>query len=93
MDKLKQLNWHVLDHPAYSPDLAPTDYWLFRSLSNNLRGKKFTSRDDVQTALDNYFGSRTQDFLKKGIEQLHSRYTIVRDNGGKYFDEKELQEL
>jgi len=27
-----------LDHPAYSPDLAPSDYFLFRSLKSHLRG-------------------------------------------------------
>ncbi|KAG5311589.1 SETMR methyltransferase, partial [Acromyrmex insinuator] len=36
--KLVQLGWDVLPHP---PDLAPSDYHLFRSLQNSLNGKSF----------------------------------------------------
>jgi hypothetical protein len=39
--KVKELNWEILDHPPYSPDLAPSDYHLFRSLQNHLNNKKF----------------------------------------------------
>ena len=30
--KIMELNWTVLQHPPYSPDLASTDYHLFGSL-------------------------------------------------------------
>ena len=30
--KLLQLGWEVLIHPPYSPDIAPSDFHLFRSL-------------------------------------------------------------
>src|SRR5689334_13316851 len=39
--KLLEFGWKILPHPAYSPDLARTDYHLFRSLSNSLRNKIF----------------------------------------------------
>ena len=28
----------VMLHPPYNPDLAPSDYYLFRSLQNSLNG-------------------------------------------------------
>ncbi|GFW66000.1 histone-lysine N-methyltransferase SETMAR [Trichonephila clavipes] len=37
--KLNALGWEVLGHPPYSPDIAPFDYYLFRSPQNYLRGK------------------------------------------------------
>jgi hypothetical protein len=33
---IQELDWEILPHPPYSSDLAPSDYHLFRSLSNNL---------------------------------------------------------
>ena len=32
-EKLLKLGWISVPHPPYSPDLSPTDYHLFRSLS------------------------------------------------------------
>lgn len=43
-----ELGWDVLAHPPYSPDLAPFDYHLFRSLENSLRGKKFQNETEVK---------------------------------------------
>jgi transposase len=40
---IQELDWEILPHPPYSPDLAPSDYHLFRSLSNNLRGVYFNN--------------------------------------------------
>jgi transposase len=34
--KLAYLGFQFLDHPPYSPDLAPSDYQLFPGLKNNL---------------------------------------------------------
>ena len=34
--KLLQLGWEVLIHLPYSPDTAPSDFHLFRSLQNKL---------------------------------------------------------
>ena len=33
---LKMLKWDVLPHSPYSPDIAPSDYWLFRRMQYDL---------------------------------------------------------
>lgn len=38
----------TLYHPLYSPELAPTNYHLFHSLGNHLRGKFFANEADLQ---------------------------------------------
>jgi hypothetical protein len=42
-DKLEEAD--VLSHAAYSPDAAPSDYGLFRSMEHFLRGRQFESFD------------------------------------------------
>jgi hypothetical protein len=32
-----------LEHPPYSPDLAPCDFWTFPTMKRELQGKKFRS--------------------------------------------------
>jgi histone-lysine N-methyltransferase SETMAR len=53
--KIKELNWEISDHQPYSPDLAPSDYHLFRSLQNHLNNKKFVRFEEVNDAILAYF--------------------------------------
>ncbi|XP_035723709.1 histone-lysine N-methyltransferase SETMAR-like [Vespa mandarinia] len=68
--KLLQLEWDTMLHPPYSPDLAPSDYYLFRSLQNFLDGKTFTSNEEVKNHLDQFFASKDQKFCERGIMLL-----------------------
>jgi len=45
---LETLNWEVLPHPAYSPDLAPSDYHLFSSMGHALAERHFDSYEDIR---------------------------------------------
>ena len=38
----------VLEHPAYSPDLAPTDFFLFPKIKEMLKGRHFDDIDDIR---------------------------------------------
>ena len=46
--KLLELGWEVMPHPSYSPDLATSNYNLFRPLPNHLNGKTFHSNEAVK---------------------------------------------
>jgi histone-lysine N-methyltransferase SETMAR len=85
--KLLELGWVVLPHPPYSPDLAPTDYHLFRSLADDLREKKFDDEDDLKIYLDNFFSRKSQEFYERGILSLPKRWRQVVDNNGAYIIE------
>jgi hypothetical protein len=37
-----------MDHPPYSPDLAPCNFWLFPKLKNALKGQRFAYIPDIQ---------------------------------------------
>ena len=82
--KLLQLGWDILPHPPYSPDLAPSDYYLFRSLQNFLDGKTFISNEEVKNHLDQFFASKEQKFYERGIMLLPERWQKVLDQNGQY---------
>jgi histone-lysine N-methyltransferase SETMAR len=37
-----------MDHPSYSPDLAPCDFWLFPKFKNAPKGQRFADLSDIQ---------------------------------------------
>ena len=45
------LGLDVLDHPPYSPDLSPCDFWLFPRLKEMLAGHRFESRCGIGSAV------------------------------------------
>ena len=59
-----------MPHPPYSPDLAPSDYHLFRSLQNYLNGKTFDSNETVKNESIQFFASKNQTFYESGIMKL-----------------------
>ena len=49
---LETLKWEVLSHPPYSPDIAPSAYYLFRSMAHGLADQQFRSYEDIKKWLD-----------------------------------------
>jgi len=39
----------VLEHPAFSPDLAPSDFFLFPKRKEILKGRHFDDNDDIMS--------------------------------------------
>ncbi|GFS18245.1 transposase [Elysia marginata] len=53
---LRELGIQVLPHPAYSPDLAPCDFWLFPILKDRLVGRKFDRIQDLAKVVNQSCG-------------------------------------
>jgi len=39
----------VLEHSAYSPDLAPIDFFLFPKIKEILKGRHFDDTDEIRS--------------------------------------------
>ena len=76
----------MVPHPPYSPDLAPSDYYLFPNLKRWLCGKRFESNDEVKLETEAYFEGLEKSFYLNGIEKLKDRYTRCIELNGEYVE-------
>jgi len=72
---LAQRKVALLDHPPYSPDLAPADYVLFPKEKSNLKGRLFDLNSDIQTAVTSTLNTIAKDDLTS-TKASRSRTTV-----------------
>jgi len=61
--KLACLGFQCLDHPPYSPDLAPSVYLLFSGLKKQLNIRHFSSDAEVITAAETWLDGQLSEFF------------------------------
>ena len=83
---IDKLQWTVLPHPPYSPDLAPSDYHLFGKLKEFLRGNHYASIDDVRNAVNDWIKQTPTNFFKDGIFKLVPRWQRCIAGEGDYVE-------
>ena len=71
-------------HPPYSPDLAPSNYHLFLSMTIYLAGEQLASREACQNRLSQFFVNRDKGFYEIGIMKLQSKWQQVVEQNGAY---------
>jgi hypothetical protein len=55
--KLAELYFEVQKHPAYSPDLAPSDNYIFPDLKEHLKGRTVSSTEEATSAAEKCFAA------------------------------------
>jgi hypothetical protein len=63
---LEQLQWEVFENPPYSPDLAPSDFHLFIHFNRFLAAERFSSDDEVKSAVQQWVKMLAADFFDEG---------------------------
>jgi len=61
--KLVYLGFQYLDHPPYSPGLAPSDYHLFPGLKKQLKVRHFSSDAEVIAAAEAWLDGHFSNFF------------------------------
>jgi len=82
-ETLRKLKWNLLTHPPYSPDLAPSDFYLFGRLKSDLQGTRFADDAVIQT-VRKWIHRQPQAFFENGIRILPERWKNCVDSGGEY---------
>jgi len=90
---VQDMGWETLDHAPYNPDMAPSDFYLFRSLEHWLRGKKFRTLEEMCESLTEFFDSKDRDWYRRGIVKLEEQWQKVIENNGEYLDYSLLVDL
>ena len=85
-DALAQLKLPALPHPAYSPDLAPSDYFLFLQLKKHLKGNHYDSDEEVVAAVRQRCREQSPEFFADGIRQQVRRWQLCVDRDGDYVE-------
>jgi hypothetical protein len=75
-----------LDHPPYSPDLAPSDFWLFPELKTALKGHRFSDIADVQEHATTVPQSIPEEGFQICFEQCKHLLTKCIGAQGDYFE-------
>jgi len=61
--KLAYLGFQFLDHPPYSPDLAPLDHHLFPGLKTQLKGRHFCSDAEVYAVAETWLHGQPSEYF------------------------------
>jgi histone-lysine N-methyltransferase SETMAR len=83
---IRQCGFQQLNHPPYSPDVAPSGYFLFRVMKKFLRCKRFSSDEKVKEAVTTWFEEQSKDFFSRGIKSLQQKWAKCIDLLGDYIE-------
>ena len=73
MAAVHDCGFELVDHPPYSPDLAPFDYFLFPNMKKHLAVKQYRTDDEVIAAVEDFFKDQNESFYTTGIQALQQR--------------------
>ena len=83
---LATTNITVLEHPPYSPDLAPCDFYLFPKIKSVLQGTHFVSVESVKAKMAGVLNSLPEHELQNCFEQWQHRLQLCVNSEGNYFE-------
>ena len=91
MDAVQRNGYKLIPHPAYSPDLAPSDF--FQSLNSKKKdicGLHFRSDEDVVTAVEEWVNGKDPDFFSSGLMALEHRWSKCIILEGNYIEKEDV---
>jgi transposase len=62
---IKLFNWEILDHPPYSPDLAPSNYHLFTKIKIWLATQHFHTNEELMDGVNIWLHNLVAPFFEE----------------------------
>ncbi|KAF2880172.1 hypothetical protein ILUMI_25973 [Ignelater luminosus] len=85
-DYLTNTKLKLLEHPPYSPDLAHCDFADFPRVKMKLKGKRFSSDEDLLRAWGNECASLPDETWQSWFKDWFRRMEKCIECGGNYFE-------
>ena len=76
----------IMTHPAYSPDLAPCDFFLFPNVKTRLRGHRFSRPEDAVAAYNEELNARSENEWRGCFQKWFQRMQRCIECAGEYFE-------
>ena len=89
MDAVERNGYELIPHPAFSPDLTPSDFFLFPNLKKDIRGLHFRSDEEVVRQLRSGSMERTLTFSVLGWWHLNTVGLCITLEGN-YIEKEEV---
>lgn len=83
---LREFRWEVLPHPPYSPDLAPSDFFLFPKLKEMLKGTHFSDVEEAKNTANTWLQTRPSTFFRDSLRSWKHRLEKCLDLNGNYVE-------
>jgi transposase len=76
----------VLEYPPYSPDLAPSDFFLFLKIKEILKGRHFDDTDDIRSNITAALKVIPQNQFQNHFEGWTRHWHKCVASQGEYFE-------
>jgi hypothetical protein len=85
-DFLGRKGMTVLDHPPYSPNFAPSDFWLFPKVKLAMKGDRHDTIQDIERECTSVLNAIPQNEYSDCIKKLVDRFQLCIDSEGDCFE-------
>ena len=90
MHAVERNGYELIPHPAYLPELATSDFFLFPNLKKGICGCHFWSDEKVVTAVEEWVNGNDPDFFSSGLMALEHRWSKCITLEGNYIEKEEV---
>ena len=91
LSTIHNLRYKLLRHPPYSPDLAPSDHYLFPLLKNYLKERRYEDRSALDPSIYQCLNGASKDVFTAAIQQLPERWRKYISVDGRNFEKEHMQ--
>jgi histone-lysine N-methyltransferase SETMAR len=85
-ESLANVGFRRMEHPPYSPDLAPCDFSLFGAMKQAFAGRHFDTIDDLFMDVEAFLGGLSADSLQTVFPEWVPRLQLCREGSGNYIE-------